>query len=118
MWRNLAGLLECLNCLLTIDRGRLTVDRRLPTTVHRPSSIVGGDSRPAQRQPLRIQRGVILGRLGKDFIRLRNGLSKSLLRGFPFPLPQSDDSVQGSCIVVVLWHIILKRGFDGGACIG
>jgi len=48
-----------------------------------------------QRQPLRIQRGVIIGRLGKDFIRLRNGLGKSLLRGFPFPLPQSDDSVQG-----------------------
>lgn len=72
-------------------------------------------NQPAQRQPLRIQRGVIIGRLDKDFIRVRNGLGKSLLRGFPFPLPQSDDSVQGGCIVIVFWHIILKRGFDGGS---
>jgi len=28
---------------------------------------------PAQRQPLRIQRGVIIGRLAKDFIRLCDG---------------------------------------------
>ena len=85
MWRNLAGGTKGLNRI--VRRG---------DPLGRPY-----DGNPTQRQPLRIQRGIILGRLGKDFIRLRNGLGKSLLRGFPFPLPQGDDSELGGDIVIV-----------------
>jgi hypothetical protein len=109
MWRNLPRLSEGFNGLSNLDPDRSSSLSRRDDSP-RDLSIFFSYRQPAQRQPLRIQRGIIIGRLGKDFIRLRNGLGKSLLRGFPFPLPQGDDSVQGACIVIVLWYIILKRG--------
>ena len=70
---------------------------------------------PANRQPLRIQRGIILRRLGQNLIRLPDRADKGSPCRDLIPLPQGDDSVQGAGIVIVFWHIILQRGFDGGA---
>ena len=70
---------------------------------------------PTQSQPPRIQCIVIIGRLGNDLFLLGDGASEGLVRGAPIFLPQDEDTVQGGCIVIILWHIILKSGFDGGA---
>ncbi len=69
MWRNLPRRAECLNRI--VRRG---------DPLGRPYN-----GNPTQRQPLRIQRGIILGRFGKDFIRLRNRADKSLLCGDLIP---------------------------------
>ncbi len=76
-------------------------------TTLRETCQVFGERQPTQRQPLRIQRIVILGRFGQDFIRLGDGAREGLTCRACIPLPQGDDSVQGADIVIVFWHIIL-----------